>query len=104
MVITLQNVPAEIEEALQRKAAEEGKTLDRVTMDALALGLGVTGIQENNCIQSTSPSQVHGLDKTLEGKPKKVRDLSDIAGRNLISDEMREIFEEQRRIDPTLWK
>jgi hypothetical protein len=34
----------------------------------------------------------------------KRRDLSGIAGRRLITPEMEEVFAEQRRIDPELWK
>ncbi len=134
MVITLTNLPAEIEEALHRKAAEEGKTVDRVTLDVLARGLGVLSPRTGDNIpvvdapldsntNGGSKSEPLDASKTTYTKnefgailvrpattdaagnplPKK-RDLSDLAGQHLIDDDMRKIFEEQRQIDPELWK
>jgi plasmid stability protein len=81
MQYTLENVPEELDQALRQRAAAEHKSLEAAILDALARGLGVE-------------SQ----------KPVKRRDLSGIAGRGLIDAEMKAVFEEQRRIDPDLWK
>lgn len=114
MVITLQNVPAEIEAALQRKAAEEGKSVDRVTLDALALGLGVNGLEEKQDgfsdiagPQQTSAEMREIFEKqrriaTLQ--PGKKRDLSFIAGTWVEDPEFEAALEEQRQIDPEMWK
>lgn len=119
MVITLQNIPAEIEEALQRKATEEGKSVDRVTLDALARGLGVNSQATANGTekvhelanpvgqQSTSDEMKSLYEEqrriaTLE--PGKKRDLSFIAGTWVEDLEFEAALEEQRQIDPEMWK
>lgn len=81
MQYTLQDIPDELERALRERAAAEQKSLDAAILDALARGLGV------------EPTP------TL-----KRRDLTGIAGRNLIDQDMQAVFDEQRRIDPDLWK
>jgi plasmid stability protein len=133
MVITLTNLPAEIEEALQRKAAEEGKSVDRVTVDILALGLGVTPKASNGSttVDSVNESSTSGsthydaidtskttyttneygailvrpatTDAAGNPLPKK-RDLSDLAGTWVEDPEFDAALEDQRRIDWELWQ
>lgn len=80
MVITLTNLPAEIEAALQRKAAQEGKTLDRVALDAVARGLEVNPL------------------------PEKKRDLSFFLQGPPLEPDVLQALEDQRKIDPELWQ
>jgi hypothetical protein len=71
-------IPADIEVALRALAAEEHKTLDSVALDAVKTALG--------------------------GRLPKQRDLSDLAGRCTIDAATLAALEEQRQIDPELWK
>lgn len=80
MQYTLRNVPPLLDEALREKAREEGKSLNEVTIEALLVGVG------------------------LAGQPVKRRDLSDIAGSWVNDPATDEILQEQRRIDPELWR
>lgn len=80
MQYTLRNVPPLLDEALRAKAREEGKSLNEVTIEALFVGVG------------------------LAGEPVKRRDLSDITGSWVADPAMDEILQEQRRIDPELWR
>lgn len=80
MQYTLRNVPPLLDEALREKAREEGKSLNEVTIEALLVGVG------------------------LAGQPVKRRDLSDIAGSWVDDPATDEILQEQRRIDPELWR
>ena len=75
------DLPAELERALRERAATAGTSFDAAVVDAIARGLGVN----------------------LQ-RPRKRRDLSEIAGRCLIDPETEAAFEEQRRIDPEMWK
>lgn len=43
MQYTIRNVPDSLDEALRRTARERGKSLNEVTIEALARGVGVTG-------------------------------------------------------------
>ncbi|HWB54797.1 MAG TPA: hypothetical protein VG722_11415 [Tepidisphaeraceae bacterium] len=79
-VLTLENIPEEVESALQAKARAEGKTINDVAVEALAAAAGV----------SVSPT--------------KKRDLSDIAGTWVEDPEFDKIMREQDRIDPEMWK
>lgn len=56
MQYTVRNLPRALDEALRRAAREQGKSLNEVTIEALARGAGVTGERSRQ------------------------RDLSDIAG------------------------
>lgn len=133
MVITLSNLPAEIEEALQRKAEAEGTSVDRITVDILARGLGVgpnpgNGNPSAGSVEESSPSAstneeavdtskttyttneygailVRPATTDAAGNPlPKKRDLSDLAGKNLIDEEVIQALEDQRRIDWELWQ
>jgi hypothetical protein len=105
MVITLTNLPAEIEEALQRKAAAEGKPLDRVTVDVLTRGLELDS--------PLLPDEIHASDKELQAiaehakatlQPGKKRDLSFLVGTWVEDPAFDAALEEQRQIDPELWQ
>jgi hypothetical protein len=41
MTLTLSNLLRELDEALQRRAQSEGKTVDQVALDAIRAGLGI---------------------------------------------------------------
>jgi plasmid stability protein len=81
MTYTLENIPDDLERALQERAAAEHKSVDAVLLDAVARGLGVEAHQ-----------------------PVKRRDLSFMTEGPPLEPEVLEILEEQRRIDPELWK
>jgi plasmid stability protein len=80
MRYTLRNIPPHLDEALRARAREEGKSLNEVALETLLAGSG------------------------LAGEPAKRRDLSDIAGTWVDDPETTRAFEEQRRIDPDLWR
>ena len=82
MTITLQDIPEDVERALQDRASRENKTVEQTTLEIVAKGLGVNSSQP--------------LKKTC--------DLTGIAGLRTIDDEMEAVFESQRRIDPDIWK
>ena len=80
MQYTLRNVPPPVDEALRERAEREGKSLNEVTLEALAEALG------------------------LADKPIKRRDVSDLLGAWQEDPATEEAFREQRRIDPDLWR
>jgi hypothetical protein len=80
MQYTLRNVPASLDELLRRRAREEGKSLNDVTLEALVRGLG------------------------LDGGDVKVRDLSDVAGTWRADRATDEALAAQRHIDDELWR
>jgi len=80
MQYTLRNIPPNLDEVLRARAREEGKSLNEVALETLLAGLG------------------------LAGEPVKRRDLSDIAGTWVEDPEIVKAFEDQRRIDPDLWR
>jgi hypothetical protein len=80
MQYTLRNIPPILDEALRNRAREEAKSLNEVAIETLLTGLG------------------------LVGEPIKRRDLSDIAGTWVADPEIDEALEDQRRIDPALWR
>lgn len=79
MQYTLRNIPKALDEALRRRARDEGKSLNEVAVDALMRAVG------------------------LRGEPRRQRDLSDVAGTWQPDPETDDALEEQRRIDPELW-
>jgi plasmid stability protein len=80
MQYTLRNIPPYLDEALRTRAREEGKSLNEVALETLLSGMG------------------------LAGEPIKRRDLSDIAGTWVDDPETDTALEDQRRIDPDLWR
>jgi hypothetical protein len=80
MQYTLRNVPGAVDEALRRRAQEQGKSLNEVAVEALAEGLG------------------------LGRQAPRRRDLSDLAGTWKPDAEFKRAMAEQDRIDEELWK
>jgi hypothetical protein len=80
MQYTLRNIPPALDEALRRKAREEGRSLNEVAIESLLRALG------------------------LAGEPVRHRDLSDIAGTWVRDDATDDALDDQRRIDPDLWR
>jgi hypothetical protein len=82
MQYTIRNIPKKVDQALRRKAKEQGRSLNDVTVEALAVATGV--------IESA--------------KPVKRIDLSDIAGTWVEDPEFDKIMREQDQIDPEMWR
>ncbi len=80
MQYTIRNVPDHLDAALRRKAREQGKSLNDVTIEALVRGAGVSGEQSRQ------------------------RDLSDIAGTWQEDPEFDRAVAEQDVIDEKLWR
>ncbi len=80
MQYTLRNIPTHLDRALREVAAKQLKSLNRVAIEALERGVGLT--QEAI----------------------KYRDLGDFSGSWLEESEVDEALADQRRIDPDLWK
>ena len=80
MQYTIRNISAVIDRALRERAKHEGKSLNEVATEALARGLD------------------------LEGQPVRRRDLSEIAGSWVRDREVERALDEQRKIDPDLWR
>jgi hypothetical protein len=80
MTYILENVSEELDRAIRARAAAEHKSPEQAILDELEKGFGIpTSLQKR-------------------------RDLSGIAGARTIDDKARAAFEEQRQIDPDLWK
>ncbi len=80
MQYTLRNIPKNVDAALRRRAKEQGKSLNQVAIEALTHASG------------------------LAGGPTKRRDLSWLAGTWVEDPEFDKIIEEQRQIEPDMWK
>ncbi len=80
MQYTLRNLPKELDQALRRRAREQGKTLSQVAIEAMAEGVG------------------------LRGEPKRYRSVRDLVGARSPDPELRSALDDQRRIDPELWR
>lgn len=79
-VLTLTDVPEELETALEAKARAEGKTVNEIMVQALVSA------------------------GTKVGSAEKKRDLSDITGTWVEDPEFDKIMHEQDQIDPEMWK
>ena len=82
MQYTLRNIPKKVDQALRRRAKQEGRSLNEVALEALALGAGVTS----------------------NGTKVRYMDLSDIAGSWVDDPEFDKIRAEQDQIDPEMWR
>ncbi len=82
MQYTVRNIPKKVDQALRKKAKEQGRSLNDVVVDALAI---VTGVAE-------------------AAKPIKHCDMSDIAGSWVEDPEFDKIMREQDQIDPEMWR
>jgi hypothetical protein len=80
MQYTLRNISRELDKTLRRKAKEEGKSLNQVAVEALSRGANVE-----------------------EPRPK-FRELDFLIGTWVHDPEFDKIIEEQRQIDPEMWK
>jgi plasmid stability protein len=80
MQYTVRNVPPHLDQALRERARREKQSLNQMLLDTLMAALDLTG------------------------KPVVRRDLSDVAGTWVEDPEQAAAFEEQRRIDPELWR
>jgi hypothetical protein len=78
--LTIRKVPIAVERALRRRSKQEDKSLNQVALEALARGAGVGGERV------------------------KQRDMNDIAGTWIEDPGFEAALEEQRRIDPELWR
>jgi len=81
MQYTLRNIPPALDAALRRKAREEGRSLNQVAVEALMRALGLGGEE-----------------------PVRHRDLADVAGTWDADPAVDDALEDQRRIDPELWR
>lgn len=80
MQYTIQNVTDDIDAAARLRAQTEHKSLNHILLDALRRGFGI------------------------ESTPTMKRDLSDVFDGTPLEPEVIEALEDQRRIDPELWK
>ncbi len=80
MRYTLRNVPEHLDRALRERARRENKSLDEVLPEALERAFAIRG---------EAPIQ---------------RDLSGIAGSWQSDPEMERVLQDQRRIDPEMWR
>lgn len=134
MVITLSNLPAEVEQALLARATAEQKPVESVVLEFVSRELGVTlpsaghtAPQVDSPGKSSSSGSMeclgHDTSKTTYTKNEygailvrpattdpagnplpKRRDLSDIAGTWVEDPEFDAALEDQRRIDWELWQ
>lgn len=84
-VVTLRRVPIELARILERKAREEGKSLNRVVIELL---LEACGLRRS----AQGPKVNHDFDGFFGAWGKEEADEFDAA------------LAEQRRVDPELWK
>jgi len=80
MQYTVRNIPKTVDDELRRRAREEGKSLNEVTVEAMVRGVG------------------HAAE------PVRFRDLSDIAGTWQEDPEFDAAIADQDTIDPDLWR
>ena len=83
MQYTIRNISKQVDQALRRRAKQQGRSLNDVALEALALGAGITA----------------------NGKPRiKFRDLSDIAGTYVSDPGFEQAMKDQDQIHPDEWK
>ena len=80
MQYTLRNIPKRVDQALRKRAHDEGKSLNEVTIETLVRALG------------------------LDGDPVQQRDLSDVAGSWVEDPEVDAALQAQRHVDADLWR
>ena len=81
MQYTLRNIPKKVDQALRKRAKEQGRSLNDVAVEALAIATGATA-----------------------AAPVKHCDLSEFAGKWQDDPEFDRIMAEQDRIDPEMWR
>lgn len=80
MQYTIRNIPASVDAALRRQAKRQGKTLNEVAVAAIAEGLGVS---------------------VEHSRRRSVRDILGACPRD---EQLDASLEDQRQIDPDLWR
>ncbi|GMV18155.1 MAG: hypothetical protein HS104_00895 [Polyangiaceae bacterium] len=80
MQYTLRNIPRTLDQALRQRARREKKTLNQVVIETLAQGLG------------------------LEAPQARRRDLRDLVGARPRDPALEQALDDQRRVDPELWR
>lgn len=80
MQYTIRSIPPHVDRALRERSTREGKSLNEVAIEALERGLD------------------------LEGHPVRRRDLGEIAGSWVRDREVDRVLDDQRKIDPDLWR
>lgn len=80
MQYTIRNIPDHLDSALRRVAREKGKSLNEVAVEALARGAGVSA------------------------RPRRQRDLSDIAGTWKKDPAFDRALEAQDTVDEEIWR
>lgn len=90
MDVTIHDIPIELHQALTVRAAADQSTVAKALVEAAAERLGVKLSQKAN-------------GAPLE-KPKKFRDLSFLTEGPPLEPEVIAALEEQRKIDPEMWK
>ncbi len=80
MQYTIRSIPRHVDRALRERSTREGKSLNEVAIEALERGLD------------------------LEGHPVRRRDLGEIAGSWVRDREVDRALDDQRKIDPDLWR
>ena len=118
MTYVLNNIPEHLDRALRERAAAEHKTPEAIIVDLVASGLNTKSPQtlgKDTCSDSVAnwrddpefeaalrDQSLIDFDAWCDGVQR--RDLTGIAGQHLITSEMKQVFAEQRRVDPELWK
>lgn len=77
---TIRRVPAEVDRALRSRAKKEGKSINKILLESLSLAAG----------QVSTPLLFH--------------DLDELAGTWTEDPEFDRAIEDQRKVDPELWK
>jgi hypothetical protein len=80
MQYTIRGIPAAVDSALRERARAAGKSLNETALDALAEGAGMTG------------------------RPRRRRDLGDIAGTWRAEKAVENALVAQDRVDEDLWR
>lgn len=117
MTYTLNTLPPAVEAIIRARAASERISPEQAIIEVLVdhLGTGAqskAGSDDRNSMQSwrddpefqVALREQRLIDWEAWSDGVKRRDLSGIAGLNLITPEMKAVFAEQRRVDPELWK
>jgi plasmid stability protein len=116
MAYLIENLPEYLDRALLERAAAEQKTPEAVIFDLMSNGLTDTSSDRRRNDQVAGDHRTEDLEFELALREQRMidwdawsdgvkrRDLTGIAGQRLITPEMKEVFREQRRIDPDLWK
>ncbi|MFO0789964.1 MAG: hypothetical protein U0805_10940 [Pirellulales bacterium] len=117
MTYTLNTLPPAVEAIIRARAASEQISPEQAIIEVLMDHLGANAQSNAGSVHPTSVGswkdnpefevalrEQRLIDWEVWSDGVKRRDLSGIAGLNLITPEMKAVFAEQRRVDPELWK